>query len=67
MTLLWGIPPLVLILGVLTAALLAREVGGLCSGLRDELDRLGEIHAVVAEVRAGSAAAGRHVDHLRRH
>ena len=65
MAVLWGLPPLILILGVLAAAAIAREAGDLTAGLRDELTRLGEIQAAVAEVRAESAHAHRRVDDLR--
>ena len=65
MGMLWAIPPLVLILGVLVAATLASRAGDLGAGLRDELLRLGEIQTAVAEVRAESATARRHADQLR--
>jgi len=65
MEMLWAIPPLILILGVLLAASLARQAGELGEGLRDELLRLGEIQTAVAEVRAESALARRRADQLR--
>ena len=65
MGMLWAVQPLVLIVGVVLAALIAREAGGVRSDLRDELARLGEIQAAVAEVRAESALSHRHVQHLR--
>ncbi len=65
MGMLWAIPPLVLILGVLVAASLARRAGDLGAGLRHELLRLGEIQTAVAEVRAESATARRRADQLR--
>jgi hypothetical protein len=65
MGMLWAIPPLVLILGVLVAATLASRAGDLGAGLRDELLRLGEIQTAVAEVRAESATARHRADQLR--
>ena len=56
MTMLWAIPPAVLLLGAIALCVLARQAGGVMTEVRGSLDRMSEVHLAVARVHHEAAA-----------
>jgi hypothetical protein len=65
MSLLWAIPALVAVAGFVVLYLGLRAVDGAADDLRHQLQRLGEVHLAVVELRNDATATRSRVGHLR--